>query len=197
MIAVVDSGGANIASVLFALKRLGVQEKLTSNPDIIRNAQHVILPGVGAAKTAVQHLKDLELINCIRELTQPVLGICLGMQLLFTHSEEGNVDMLDILPGTIKHFTPEDNKTIPHTGWNSVSLQKNHPLLRDIPDNSYFYFVHSYFAPQDNYTIGTCDYGDQFSAIIAKDNFMGCQFHPERSGKTGAQILKNFVEMNS
>ena len=195
MIAVVDSGGANIASVMFALERLGMQGNLTADPDIIKDAPHVILPGVGTANAAMQCLQDLELINCIRELTQPVLGICLGMQLLFSASEEGNIKMLDILPGSIKHFKLEEDKTIPHMGWNSVSVQSDHPLLHNVPDESYFYFVHSYFAPQGDNTLGVCDYGDKFSAIVAQDNFMGCQFHPERSGKIGAQILKNFVEI--
>ncbi len=195
MIAVVDNGGANISSVLFALERLGAEGRLTSDFDVIKNANQVILPGVGAAKVAMQHLHDLELVEFIRTLTQPVLGICLGMQLLFTNSEEGDVDMLNILSGTVKHFTTEEDKTIPHMGWNSVSMQSDHPLLRGVPDESYFYFVHSYYAPKSNDTLGLCDYGDSFSAIVAKDNFMGCQFHPERSGKIGAQILKNFVEM--
>lgn len=196
MIAVLDSGGANIASVMFALARLGVAGKLTFDPDVIKHANRVILPGVGAAKVAMQRLQDLALVDLICELTQPVLGICLGMQLLFTGSEEGDVAMLNRLPGTVKYLTPEDGKTIPHMGWNTVLQQRDHPLLHNIPNESYFYFVHSYFVSQGKYTIGTCDYGDSFSAIIAKDNFMGCQFHPERSGKAGAQILKNFLEMD-
>ena len=195
MIAVVDSGGANIASVMFALERLGVKARLTSDAGAIQSAERVILPGVGTAKVAMRQLQELELVDCVRSLTQPILGICLGMQLLFSGSEEGDVDMLDIIAGTVTHFTPEAEKTIPHMGWNSVSMKADHPLLRDVPNDSYFYFVHSYYAPQGNFTIGACDYGDAFSAIVAKDNFMGCQFHPERSGKAGAQILKNFVEL--
>ena len=195
MIAVVDSGGANIASVMFALERLGVEAELTSDAQKIQGAPRVILPGVGAAKAAMGQLQSLDLVEVIRDLSQPVLGICLGMQLLFSHSEEGNVELLDIVEGDVKHFTPNEGKTIPHMGWNTVSLQVDHAIFRDVPDNSYFYFVHSYYAACNENTIGQCDYDDQFTAIVAKDNFVGCQFHPERSGITGAQILKNFIEM--
>ncbi len=194
MITVVDSGGANIASVMFALERLDVAASLSVNADEIFNAERVILPGVGTAEAAMKQLQKLNLIECIQSLTQPVLGICLGMQLLFSYSEEGDVDMLDIIPGQVKHLKPASNKTIPHMGWNNVSVQF-HPLLNEVPEESFFYFVHSYYAPECDYTIGTCNYDDPFSAIVAKDNFMGCQFHPERSGKVGAQILKNFTEI--
>jgi glutamine amidotransferase len=217
MIAIIDSGGTNIASVMFALERLDVSSFLTSDQTEIQSAERVILPGVGAARPAMNKLKEQGLVNCIKSLTQPVLGVCLGMQLLFSHSEESNIDMLNIIPGAIKHFTPQQGKTIPHMGWNSVELIKEHPLTKNImsfrrrpeshkgiskdpglrrDDNDvYFYFVHSYYAPVGEFTLGDCNYGDAFSAIVAKDNFMGCQFHPERSGKVGAQILKNFVEM--
>lgn len=195
MIAVVDSGGANIASVLFALDRLGVEASLTANPKAIKSAERVILPGVGAAKSAMEQLQRLKLVETIRSLTQPVLGICLGMQLLFDHSEEGDVDLLKIVPGEVNHFTPKENKTIPHMGWNSVNFHSEHDLLKDIPDQSHFYFVHSYYASQSEYTIGFCDYDDKFTAIVAKDNFMGCQFHPERSGQAGAKILENFLKV--
>lgn len=196
MIAIIDSGGANIASIQFALERLGYEATLTADPLVIRGADRVILPGVGAAAAAMGQLNTLNLIETIRGLTQPVLGICLGMQLLFDHSDEGDVEMLGIMPGRASHFTPAENKTIPHMGWNSVSVRSDHPFLAGIDDQSYFYFVHSYYAPVSDYTIGSCDYGDQFSAIVARDNFMGCQFHPERSGKIGAQILKNFMEIS-
>lgn len=195
MIAVIDSCGSNITSVLFALQRLGVEATLTSNPDEIQKAERVILPGVGAASTAMEKLKEQDLTQCITSLTQPVLGICVGMQLLFSYSEEGFAELLNIIPGEIKHFTPEKDKTIPHMGWNSVTFRNDHPLVKGLPDNSYFYFVHSYYPHVGSYTIGECNYGDRFSAIVAKDNFMGCQFHPERSSKYGSMILKNFLEM--
>ena len=195
MIAVIDSCGSNITSVLFALQRLGAEATLTSRPDEIKQADRVILPGVGAAGTAMERLKEQDLTQCITSLTQPVLGICVGMQLLFSYSEEGQANLLDIIPGQIKHFTPDKNKTIPHMGWNSVSFCNDHPLVKGLSENSFFYFVHSYFPPVSEHTVGKSNYGDNFSAIIAKDNFMGCQFHPERSSKTGARILKNFLEM--
>jgi len=197
MIAVVNSGGANIASVMFALERLGVRGSLTADPENIQNADRVILPGVGAAKDAMDKLNRQELVGCIRNLKQPVLGICLGMQLLFAHSEEGDVDMLGVLPDTVQHFEEAEGKTIPHMGWNSVSVKSDHLLVKDVAEGSYFYFVHSYYAPEAGYTLGSCDYGENFSAIVAQDNFMGCQFHPQRSGAAGAQILKNFLGMTA
>lgn len=195
MIAVVDSGGANIASVLFALERLGVKGILTSDPDTIINADHVILPGVGAAGTTMAQLRTNDLIDCLKSLTQPVLGICLGMQLLFTRSDEGNTDMLGIIDGTVTKFNKKSCAIIPHMGWNTVSFNKPHPLTKDVKNKSYFYFVHSYRAGTGDYTIGETDYGLPFSAVAAQDNFMGCQFHPERSGNAGAQLLKNFMGM--
>ncbi len=196
MIAVVDSGGANIASVMYALERLEIKAVLTDDVRMIANAPRVILPGVGAAKKAMKHMADYGLIECIRSLKQPVLGICLGMQLLFSHSQEGDVDMLGIIERPVKHFLSKPGKTIPHMGWNSLSYVQNHPLTAGIADQAYVYFVHSYYAPEGQYTLATCDYDETFSAIIAHDNFMGCQFHPERSGLIGARILKNFTEIN-
>lgn len=195
MIAVIDSGGANISSVLFALERLGAEAALTSDPEVIRAAPRVILPGVGAAGNAMRLLKDKGLVDCIRGLTQPVIGICLGMQLLFERSEEGDAEMLGIIPGTVAHFTPAPGMTVPHMGWNSVTWDAPHPLLDGIEKDSFFYFVHSYHAPDTPHAVGLCDYGSPFPAIVAKENFMGCQFHPERSGAAGARILKNFMEM--
>jgi glutamine amidotransferase len=195
MIAIVDSGGANISSVLFALERLGARAELTSDADKICGAERVILPGVGAAGAAMHKLRALGLVDILSRLEQPVLGVCLGMQLLFETSEEGETPMLGLLPGTVQHFTPAPGRTVPHMGWNSVDTRGDHPLLKDLPQESYFYFVHSYAAPCGDYTIGACDYGGDFSAIVAQHNFMGCQFHPERSGSVGAQILKNFLEV--
>jgi glutamine amidotransferase len=196
VIAIIDSGGANIASVLFALERLGVRAELTSDPAVISSAERVILPGVGAAKNAMKKLQDAGLPDAIRGLKQPVLGICLGMQLLFAHSEEGDVDMLDVIPGAVAHFRPAPGLTIPHMGWNSVRMA-DHPLVAGLPQDSFFYFVHSYHAPRGPHSIGDCDYGATFPAMVAKGNFTGCQFHPERSGAAGARILKNFTEMKS
>lgn len=196
MIAIIDSGGANIASVLYALERLGVQGRLTDDPEAIRAARRVILPGVGMARDAMSRLREKNLVPVIRALRQPVLGICLGMQMLFDHSEEGGVDMLGLLPGAVRRFDEATSGIVPHMGWNEVAFQGAHPLTRGIADNSHFYFVHSYFAPTGPHTVGICDYGTPFSAIVARDNFMGCQFHPERSGAAGAAILKNFMEIS-
>jgi glutamine amidotransferase len=198
-VAIIDSGGANIASVLFALERAGADAVLTADPDVISRSPRVILPGVGAAAEAMRTLAARDgLVASIRGLAQPVLGICLGMQLLFTHSEEGDADMLGILEADVRRFAETPGVTIPHMGWNTVSKTgagADHPLLDGIADESYFYFVHSYRAPVGPYTIGTCDYAGAFTAICAQGNFMGCQFHPERSGAAGARLLENFLKL--
>lgn len=193
---IVNSGGANIASIIFAFERIGVTPHYTDDIDTIQSADRVVLPGVGAAKDAIQGLKNKGLIPVIKSLTQPVFGICLGMQLLFDHSEEGGTEMLGLIPAKVAHFKPGVGKTIPHIGWNNVSLSMDHPLTHGLKDESYFYFVHSYCAQNGDYTVGACDYmGEVFTAIAAKDNVMGCQFHPERSAEEGLQILKNFMEL--
>ncbi len=195
-VVLIDSGGANIASVKFALERLGVAGIFTADPDEIARADRVILPGVGAAAEAVSQLQARELVECIRNLTQPTLGICLGMQLLFSHSEEGDASLLNAIEGNVRHFAPAPGKTIPHMGWNDVRFEKDHPLFKDMADGCFFYFVHSYYAPVGGYTLAACTYEDEaFSASVVRDNFMGCQFHPERSGAAGQQVLKNFLEM--
>ena len=197
MIAIIDSGGANVASVQFALERLGARSVLTRHAAEIMAADRVILPGVGAAPVAMKTLRDADLIEPIRQLCQPVLGICLGMQLLFGHSLEGNTDLLGILDGTCQAFTPTEGQSVPHMGWNRLYRTTTHPLLDGLDDLSYVYFVHSYFVPVNGATIATCNYGQDFTAIVAKDNFFGSQFHPERSGQVGARILQNFLEMPS
>jgi glutamine amidotransferase len=197
MITIVDSGGANISSILFALERLGVEAVLTADIDKIAKAERVILPGVGAAKDAMDGLRQKGLEACITSLTCPVLGICLGMQMLFTSSEEGNAHLLNLIPGPVRRFQEEEGKTIPHMGWDTVVLTlKDHPLVKGVEDGAFFYFVHSYFAPVGAWSAGTCTYfSDTFSAIVAHDNFMGCQFHPERSGSAGSKILENFARL--
>ena len=197
MIAIIDSGGANIASVQFALERLGAESVLTKDVKIIQSADKVLLPGVGAAPIAMQNLGEYELIDCIRGLTQPVMGICLGMQLLFAVSPEGNTPLLGIFDADCETFTPAQGRSVPHMGWNRLSKQQDHPLLAGVDEGAHVYFVHSYFAPVTAQTIATTNYGDDFTAIVAENNFMGCQFHPEKSGLVGAQILRNFLEMPS
>ena len=197
MIAIIDSGGANIASVRFALERLGAESVLTKDVKIIQSADKVLLPGVGVAPIAMQSLTEYGLIDCIRGLTQPVMGICLGMQLLFAVSPEGNTPLLGIFDADCETFTPAEGRSVPHMGWNRLLKQQDHPLLAGVDEGAYVYFVHSYFVPVTAQTIAATSYGDDFTAIVAKNNFMGCQFHPEKSGPIGAQILRNFLEMPS
>jgi glutamine amidotransferase len=193
-IAIVDGGGANIASLRFALARLGADSELTVEPAVIESASHVILPGVGAARAAMDRLRDKGLTGLIPRLSQPVLGICLGLQLLFDSSEEDDTCCLGILPGAVRRFTPAPGRPVPHMGWNQVSRARECPLLADVPDGSYFYFVHSYAAEAGPMTVGQTDYGWPFSAVVADRNFLATQFHPERSGPLGAQVLRNFLE---
>ena len=196
MIAIIDSGGANIASVRFALERLGADGMLTADPAVIAGAERVILPGVGAAPAAMAQLEAAGLVECIRGLKQPVLGICLGMQLLFDRSEEGDTPLLGLIDGTVAAFDPASGLTVPHMGWNRLHTPDGrgaHPLLDGISPGAHVYFVHGYAAPVSADTVAACSYGVDFTALVARGNFMGAQFHPERSGPVGAKILQNFV----
>ena len=198
MIAIIDSGGANIASVTFALERCGATATLTTDAEMIASADKVILPGVGAAPVAMAQLQKAGLVDCIRGLTQPVLGICLGMQLLFERSEEGDTALLGLIPGSVGAFQPAPGLSIPHMGWNRLLPTAGaaaNPLLKGIEDGAHVYFVHSYFAPVSGDTVAACRYGADFTALVAHGNFMGAQFHPERSGPIGARILQNFLEL--
>jgi glutamine amidotransferase len=194
-VAIIDGGGANIASLQFALQRLGAQSELTTDKDTIRSAERVILPGVGAAADAMQRLQQADLVELIPTLQQPLLGICLGMQLLFDSSAEEDAQCLGIMAGRARLFETAPDQPVPHMGWNTVSHTGQSPLLQDIPDDAYFYFVHSYAVDVVATTIGSTSYGREFTAIAAKDNFMGTQFHPERSGQWGSQLLKNFLQL--
>lgn len=192
-IAIIDAGGANFASIQAALYRLQVRSIVTSEPAIIANASKVILPGVGAAAHAMDLIRNKGLYDVMRSLKQPVLGICLGQQILCASSEEGDVDCLGIIPLRVQKL--QDVRIIPHMGWNNLSyIKEGEPLLEGINTQDSFYFVHS-FAPEvdANYTHATCRYGVEFSAIIKKDNFYGVQFHPEKSGATGESLLRNFI----
>lgn len=189
MIAIIDSGVANISSVVFALNRLGFDATVTRDFRVIEQAEKVILPGVGAAQTAMKNLHELNLTQVIQNLKQPVLGICLGMQLLFESSTEGNVDCLRIIPGKIDKLKGKD-LIIPHMGWNTLNFTELNPEF----DNQYVYYVHSYCAPISEYTIASTIYGESFTAIVKKDNFWGMQFHPERSGSIGEKLLHHFVK---
>lgn len=195
MLAIVDSGGANIASVRFALERLGVHSELTADPAVIRAAERVILPGVGSAAEGMRRLRAKGLVEVVRGLTQPVLGVCLGMQLLFESSEEdGGVETLGLIPGKVALLPSAPGITVPHMGWNTLLTGRQPPLLDGIESEARFYFVHSYAAPVNAFTLATCTHGTPFTALVQRGNFSGAQFHPERSGPAGARLLQNFVE---
>ena len=196
-IAIIDSGGANIASLLFAMQRLGYDASLTTDADVIGSADRVVLPGVGAAADAMQRLRDNGLVDLIRGLQQPVLGICLGMQLLADASEEEDVDCLGIIPGVAGRLQVRDGFPVPNMGWCPVTRIADAPVLDGIEDGSYFYFVHSYALPPSEYTIATARHADAFSAVVGRDNFIAAQFHPERSSADGARLLQNFLEMRT
>ena len=194
MLAIVDSGGANIASVRFALERLGVRSELTADPAVIRAAERVILPGVGSAVEGMKRLQAKGLVECVCGLIQPVLGVCLGMQLLFENSEEGPTETLGLIPGTVARLPNSPDITVPHMGWNTILSGRTTGLLDGLGSDARFYFVHSYAGPVNAFTVASCDYGTPFAALVQRGNFSGVQFHPERSGAAGARLLKNFVE---
>lgn len=195
MLALVDSGGANLASVHFALERLGVRAELTAEAAVIRSADRVILPGVGSAPEGMRKLRARGLVEVIRGLTQPVIGFCLGEQLLFDSSEEGDTPSLGLIPGRVARLPESPGITVPHMGWNTLEVRRDTPLLAGIPRDARFYFVHSYAGPVNDFTVATATHGAPFAAIVQRGNFHGVQFHPERSGPAGAQLLKNFLEM--
>ncbi|WP_438480587.1 imidazole glycerol phosphate synthase subunit HisH [Oleiharenicola lentus] len=195
-LAIVDSGGANIASVRFALERLGIASELTADPTVIRNAERVILPGVGAAQEGMKKLRAKNLIECVRSLTQPVIGFCLGEQLLFDSSEEGDTPSLGIIPGRVARIPDGVGITVPHMGWNTLEVLRDTPLLKGIAKDARFYFVHSFAGPVNEFTLATATHGVPFAAVVQRKNFYGVQFHPERSGTAGAQLLKNFLEIS-
>ena len=194
-IAIIDSGGANIASLLFAFERLGVGAELTTDSQTIRSAERVILPGVGAARDAMQRLQDAGLVDLIRRLEQPVLGICLGMQLLCEASEEEDVECLGIVPGVVRRLDACDGFAVPNMGWCATTKTGKHPVLDGIESGSWFYYLHSYALPVSSATIATASHRQEFSAMVWQDNFVAAQFHPERSSAAGARLLRNFLEL--
>lgn len=192
-VVLVDAGGTNIGSVRHALRRLGVDAQLTTDAAIIRDADKVILPGVGAAGPGMARLHALGLVGLLRSLRQPVLGICLGMQLLCTHSEEGDTPCLGLIPAPVRRLAGAPGLRVPHMGWNHVIAQREHPLLAGLEGEEQAYFVHSYAVPMGDWTLASSEYGAPFSAVIAHRNFFGMQFHPERSTACGARLLQNFL----
>ena len=184
----------NIRSVLYALERIGAEAEVTDDPEAIRRADKVIFPGVGEASTAMQYLRERNLDQLIRNLQQPVLGICLGLQLMCTHSEENETECLGIFNTGVKKFSKESGLKIPQIGWNKVEVSPV-PLFSGIPEEPYCYFVHSYYAALCADTAAVTEYGIRFSSALQKENFYGVQFHPEKSAGTGEQILKNFIQL--
>ena len=215
---IVDTGCANLSSVKFAIVRLGFSATITDDIEKIKAADKVIFPGVGSAKHAMANIIEKGLVETLQNLTQPVLGFCLGMQLMTRSSTEGVnstegisstegvnstkdgkeaiINCLNIIPTKVKPLQSQ-GKRLPHMGWNTLTSVAKHPVLEGINVGDYFYFVHSFAAPLSEYTLASCDYGSEFSAIIGKDNFIGCQFHPERSGALGSKIIENFLTLSN
>ncbi|TVQ15204.1 MAG: imidazole glycerol phosphate synthase subunit HisH [Balneolaceae bacterium] len=193
MIAIINYKAGNLASVSNALERLGAPHVITSELDALESADAIIFPGVGHAQAAMQSLHENNLAGWLRQTKKPLLGICLGMQLFFESSDEGDTECLGIIPGRLRLFD-NANVKVPHMGWNHFSSVGNHPLLAGIDEKDYFYYVHGYYAPVTEYTIATCHYDAGFSSVVARDNFTGVQFHPEKSGANGVKLLQNFLE---
>jgi len=195
---IIDTGCANLASVKFAFERLGVEPAISDDFGIIRQADKLVLPGVGAAPYAMENIRSKNLIDIIKTAKQPLMGICLGMQLLYDSLEEGGkvIDGLGLIPGHVGALDTRDLPS-PHMGWNQLHPLSDFALMDNIQSGDYAYFVHSYGAPLSEHTVAACHYGNPFTAVVRRDNIMGCQFHPERSSKVGAKILKNFVELGA
>lgn len=197
MLAVIKACGNNMASIQFALQRLRLDFVMTDDPKKIAAASQVILPGVGHAQTAMTKLNEAGLVDFIKTLTLPVLGICLGMQLLYEYSAEGNTSCLSIIPGEIQKLQTNRNQPLPHMGWNDLMfLQQQDALSQKLPQEKYSYFVHSYAAPVNQYSVATTTYTQKFTSIVRYRNFYGMQFHPEKSAAIGEQLLLNFMETN-
>ncbi len=195
-VVIVDAGGANLGSVRYALERLGASPRVSSDAATIAAAERVILPGVGSASSGMRRLEELGLVNCVRGLQQPLLGVCLGMQLLFTHSAEGDTSMLDLAPGNVEALRSSPGIRVPHMGWNRLEIQRDSLLLEGVAEGSHVYFVHGFAAPGSHpAVIASTTHGETFAAAIAAGNRFGVQFHPERSAAVGARVLANFLAL--
>ncbi len=192
---IIDSGGANLASLRYALDRLGARSAVSCDPALIAAAPRVLLPGVGAAADAMARLRSHGLDRLIPQLRSPVLGICLGMQLLFEHSAEGATSCLGVIAGSVERLRAAPGLPVPHMGWNTLELQREDALLAGLRNTDRFYFVHSFAAPINGCLLASVHYGEARCAIVRQDNFHGVQFHPERSSAAGARILRNFLEL--
>ncbi|HZV37291.1 MAG TPA: imidazole glycerol phosphate synthase subunit HisH [Pseudoxanthomonas sp.] len=193
-VVLVDGGGSNIGSVRYALQRIGVDAELTGDADAIRAADRVILPGVGAAAEGMKKLRGHRLVEVLRALDKPLLGVCVGMQLLFDRSEEDDVECLGLLPGNVSKLSAGAGVRVPHMGWNTLRKCRESSLLEGIDDGAHAYFVHSYAAPAGDDCLASCAYGREFAAVVRRGNVAGAQFHPERSAAAGERLLKNFIE---
>ena len=190
----VDAGGANLGSVRQALQRLGVEPELSADAAAIASADRVILPGVSTAAVVMQALRRLDLVEVLRGLQAPLLGVCAGMQVLFEHSEQGDVDCLGLLPGRVRRLQPAPGVRVPHMGWNRLHRQGASALSEGIDEGDWAYFVHSYAAPVDGHCLLACDHGRRFAAVVQRGRVAGVQFHPERSSRAGERLLRNFIE---
>lgn len=193
-VVLVDAGGSNIGSVRYALQRLGVDAELTGDAATIRAADRVILPGVGAAAVCMARLRELDLVDVLRTLNRPLLGVCVGVQLLFAHSEEDDTPCLGLLPGRVRKLHAAPGIRVPHMGWNTLQRRRAGSLVGGIADGDHAYFVHSYAAAVDDDCLCSSEHGQRFAAVVQRGNVAGAQFHPERSGAVGARLLKNFIE---
>lgn len=196
MIAIIKYKAGNTASVANALERLEARYFFAETPEELESASvsAVIFPGVGHAGAAMESLKEKGVDEWLKNTTKPVLGICVGMQLMYENSSEGDTTGLGIIPGSLKKFD-ESKAKVPHMGWNKLQSTGHHPILKNLIEKNYLYFVHSYYAPVSEHTLAACNYINDFSAIVAKDNFIGVQFHPEKSGSVGSMILQNFLDL--
>ena len=195
-VTLIGYGAGNVASVRFALERLGARVRITADPADLIDAERVILPGVGAAGYAMRRLSELKLIEPIRAFPRPLLGVCLGQQLLFeTSAEDGGADLLGLIPGRVEAIAPAPSRPSPHMGWSRLTIRRPDPLLEGIKDGDWAYFVHGFVCPDGPTTLAAADYGVPVPAVVNMGNRWGCQFHPERSAAAGARILKNFLEL--
>jgi glutamine amidotransferase len=194
-VAVVNLGVGNTASMMFALERLGADAVLTREPRVIAEAERVVLPGVGAAGYAMGRLDALGLTPVLKAFERPLLGVCLGQQLLYEASDEGDAVGLGRIPGRVTRLAPAPDRPAPHMGWNRLSLVRSDPLLEGVDDGAYVYFVHGYVCPVGAPTVASTAYGEAFSSVVRQGQAWGCQFHPERSSRTGARILRNFLAL--